>query len=300
MDTTELSDQIVVTKFEVWSPEKAQETLDYSSKQGFTNRIETKHGDTRGIQYYAKQMKTGKWNSKNGETIKLTSDGILIDGYHRLKAIILSNTTLELLTVRGVTKESYQDIDRGVPRKLSDIVFQAGITSPKYSRILTPAAQALHFLLAENRRSPTGSNKKVLFVSDVDRVVRNHPYILDASEKYSTVFKRHTIISQSNFCIIYTLLHEIDVEKADLFLNRVQDGLGLTENDPRYALREKLLKTRSNRRGANTNYRDELCYIIKAWNCYYFGKSLVKLCLSDDLPMIAGFTYHPGDYFYQE
>lgn len=61
-----------------------------------------------------------------------------------------------------------------------------------------------------------------------------------------------------------------------------------------------LLMDKSQRRGAITNFRDELCYVIKAWNAYYKNRPVKVLNLSDDLPRIAGLIYHPGDYFYQE
>ena len=52
-------------------------------------------------------------------SIKFTHDGKLIDGQHRLNAVILSGKAIEFLVLRGFCEESAQVIDTGKSRNLT-------------------------------------------------------------------------------------------------------------------------------------------------------------------------------------
>ena len=73
----------------------------------------------------AQMIKRGEWVTTH-QGIAFDSDGRLIDGQHRLEAIIESNTPVDLLVVKGVSKEAYKVLDNGVKRTLSDLT---GITA---------------------------------------------------------------------------------------------------------------------------------------------------------------------------
>lgn len=72
---------------------------------------------------YAADMARGHW-PVNGEPIILDEDGNLIDGQHRLAAIVMCGKSIQLLVVRGVPKEyknglmilTQDTIDRGSVR----------------------------------------------------------------------------------------------------------------------------------------------------------------------------------------
>ena len=47
---------------------------------------------------YARDMKAGDWRF-NGETISFTADGRLVDGQHRLTAVVESGVTIQQVVV---------------------------------------------------------------------------------------------------------------------------------------------------------------------------------------------------------
>ena len=53
------------------------------------------------VNEYIAQMRKGLW-VLNGETVCFDANGALMDGHHRLLAIIESGITIEVLVVRGV------------------------------------------------------------------------------------------------------------------------------------------------------------------------------------------------------
>lgn len=67
------------------------------------------------VEHYAMQMRSGKWIA-NGETIKFGSNGELVDGQHRLQAIIQSGVTVTMVVVTGVPEGSKETIDVGKVR----------------------------------------------------------------------------------------------------------------------------------------------------------------------------------------
>ena len=51
---------------------------------------------------YARDMSSGKWGLA-GDPVRFDKDGNLIDGQHRLQAIIRSDTTQEMVVIRGLS-----------------------------------------------------------------------------------------------------------------------------------------------------------------------------------------------------
>ena len=68
---------------------------------------------------YAATMAAGNWLPST-EAIVIGTSGRLLNGQHRLSAIIESGVTVELLIIAGVPDETFKVIDRGVPRSASD------------------------------------------------------------------------------------------------------------------------------------------------------------------------------------
>ena len=71
------------------------------------------------VDYYRRQIENGVWQI-NGESIKLDDRGYLLDGQHRLLAIVKANKPVTTLVVRGLSSEAFKTIDAGKSRSMSD------------------------------------------------------------------------------------------------------------------------------------------------------------------------------------
>ena len=86
------------------------------------------------VKIYAKDMKDGNWKD-NGETIKIDTNGNLIDGQHRLQAVVDSGVSIEFIFVDGIDPSVADTIDIGRKRtieqylKWADNAYTAGATS---------------------------------------------------------------------------------------------------------------------------------------------------------------------------
>lgn len=67
------------------------------------------------VEMYEHDMLTGKWID-NGATIKIDSEGRLIDGQHRLRAIERGGITLWMWVARGLSPDAFETIDVGFAR----------------------------------------------------------------------------------------------------------------------------------------------------------------------------------------
>lgn len=79
------------------------------------------------VALYAKDIKEMRWDQTTGESIKFNHRGELIDGQHRLSAIVESNTPIFILVIRGCSDKSQSVIDSGQARSNAQSLQLTGI-----------------------------------------------------------------------------------------------------------------------------------------------------------------------------
>lgn len=105
--------------------------------------LETINVNNRGISQnrvgqYTQLMQLGLWDENNGDPIQLDVDGNLVNGQHRLKAIVNSGVELKMFIVRGVSRYARNTIDTGVSATNSALWKRTGAEYYRYwSAILT-------------------------------------------------------------------------------------------------------------------------------------------------------------------
>lgn len=71
-------------------------------------------------QRYAADMKAGRWNPDNPQPIIISDTGKVIDGQHRLHAVIISGCTVPMYLARGASENTYKVVDSGTSRSVPD------------------------------------------------------------------------------------------------------------------------------------------------------------------------------------
>ena len=72
------------------------------------------------VNKYVREIENGEWK-RNGESISFSEDGVLLNGQHRLHAIIKSGHTIETVVVRGCDNDSFTTCDGGKARSNADV-----------------------------------------------------------------------------------------------------------------------------------------------------------------------------------
>ena len=102
--------------------------------------LESNHAQNRKIKpqvvdSYVRQMERGLWKPDNGEGISISECGKLVNGQHRLHAIIQYGKTVTVLIISGVPENSIASIDDGIKRTLTDAMMINGKNIPNQSSV---------------------------------------------------------------------------------------------------------------------------------------------------------------------
>jgi len=104
------------------------------------------------VRSLARDMVGGSWRLTH-QGIALDRDGRLVDGQHRLSAIVESGTTQKMVVTYNVDPESFHSVDVGLqPRSIAQIV--GLVRGTKYATAVTAAAKVLWHVLEENHDQP--------------------------------------------------------------------------------------------------------------------------------------------------
>lgn len=105
------------------------------ARQMLANSATNRRIKPRVVEKYAYDMQSDRWLDTH-EAIAIDSRGQLIDGQHRLHAIILSNTLQNLMVCTGCPPENIQIIDTGSPRSTQDTLRIAGVKIKNLAKIV--------------------------------------------------------------------------------------------------------------------------------------------------------------------
>lgn len=108
-------------KVESVSPTLARKWLDMS--MGYQQRGVRK----RRVEKLAHAILSGQWQVTH-QGIALSSEGVVLDGQHRLLAIIQAGETVDVMVMRDVPSEVFHSIDTGASRTPSDSLKIAGFS----------------------------------------------------------------------------------------------------------------------------------------------------------------------------
>lgn len=103
--------------YEDITPQIAQSYLDLNAN----NRKITQHEVDR----FAIDMKNNKWRLTH-QGIAFDTEGFLLDGQHRLLAIIQSKATIRMMVTRNVPRDSNDGVDGGRNRTVPDLLHYQG------------------------------------------------------------------------------------------------------------------------------------------------------------------------------
>ncbi len=238
------------------------------------------------IRRFTAAMKGGRW-TLNGETIKFSITGRLIDGQSRLMAVIGAGTPVSLEVRAGLPDEAQKSMDIGELRKNSHTLEMMGET---YPAVLAPALK-LVWLYERGILDGTGFDKSSVMENyDVGPMLEKHGslkisvgWVVTSGQGISKV------MATSTAAFFHYVFGQIDPDLRDCFFAGLADGEALTKQSPVYHLRERLLDDKA-KRIAGSRKREHRALIIKAWNACRVGEKMtgIRFAVGDIFPEIDG------------
>ena len=232
-------------------------------------------------------MKQGTWRF-NGDTIRFDRDGELIDGQHRLAALVEFGKPLPVIVVKGFDKETIRTIDQEIrPRNLADLFKMNGVKDA----INVASAINRFFVIGEtnsfissNRYSNSrggdtvpGNLKRKTSIDEKYNEYFSNPDLWDDSASYtSRCYSNTRLLRKSDiggmYAFLYLRMHHSD-EEIRGFFNR----LCFTETDVNVInlLRDLLIRDLVAKAPMTSFVKTQ--YIVKTWNYYIKGKDVKVL-----------------------
>lgn len=221
----------------------------------------------RVVTAYARDMKAGRWRL-TGEAVKFSADGRLIDGQHRLRAVVQAGINVDMMIVRGLDDEVQEVLDSGAGRSAGDALRMRGETN--YSNLAATARAAMMF---EDGRLYQGGGTKYTHGEIIEFLEKN-PEMRDSVE--FAVSLRHQIdipISVLGVCI--WRLAQVAPDDCTIFFTKLGEKTGFVKGDPILALHNRLTDVRRTNRALDR--ADYLSLVFRSWNAWRQRKSVHKL-----------------------
>lgn len=212
---------------------------------------------------YASDMKAGLWVN-NGQGLVIDEAGNLMDGQHRCAAIILAQTPIAMVVVRGVPSDRFSTLDAGRTRTFSDVLHIRGHRNTFVVAAITRTALA-YLTQRDVHRSSSRMAQDAFFA--------DHPYIVDCAQ---AVAKTGGVLRAQAGSVLFLAneSRKMDREAAE-FISGTQSGEGLFSGDPRLALRNWYARTSSP--GHHLPSSTIFGAVAKSWNAYARGDALSRI-----------------------
>lgn len=234
------------------------------------------------VNKWAHAILSGQW-AINGETIKFSDEGILLDGQHRLMAIIKTGTAVQTIVVRGLEPQVYETIDTGSLRRPSDTLARNG-----ESNSITLSTVARHIYIHEqlgNLSMLSSRESNLVTTADILETIDANPGIRESVSMMKGKRFLRPLLSDSVSATLHYLFMKTHPDQADVFFARLEKGDSVETDNPIVQLRKRLMGIR------DTGYQgriEKMALTIKAFNLFCRHKTTAELRWrpSEDFPEI--------------
>jgi len=227
------------------------------------------------VEDYARQMREGLWRS--------TSQGLIIDwnnqlmnGQHRLLAVVESGVTIEVDVTYGEDPENFMVLDKHRKRDLRDDLSIAGVeypieTSRLYRVYLDIIQTKPDRYIAFGARTRWGWKPETA----IDWAKENQAKLIHVIQKCKQKQAKAILRPPAIMMALYYRFYELEPEHADEFFGELIKGCGTGAVGKLRDALEGLMMERV--RGSSPPRYMWAALVIKAWNAYVQGKRLRSL-----------------------
>lgn len=241
------------------------------AKDWLQRNLHNRKLDARIVEYYARVMKSGEWKW-NGDPIRFSSTGVLLDGQHRLQACVEADMSIRATVIAGLGDDAYKTIDHGRARRLTDSLYvEKEVNCCALSGILS--------LIHDYRSGRMNGGKGIPGSRPADEelldILRANPNVRNCvlTAKSNRVSSK-LLGSMSSVGFLWFAFSEKDSRLATEFMTEFNEG-GSPKGKPVTILRNYL--TTHNSGHTRIHRRAALAIAIKAWNATRSGKGIAQL-----------------------
>jgi hypothetical protein len=261
------------------TPETARELLNAAQTQRPLRQ--------RAVKRLISEMQKGEFTLTH-QGLAFDENGTVLDGQHRLQAILQSGLSAELFCTFNVPRASFRKIDRNERRTVADDFIQLGIAGDaKTAKTMSAAARIIDtYDAGKNPAAEDYSSGTV----ELEGTTYDHP-LLD--ETVAWVHSHHSSVNipPAPFAAFLTLFREVDNDAAMAFAERFVKGDKEHDDDPAWLLFSSQIGSDSRKKVGRAGF---MYRIVRAWNLVRSRRRSSKLMSvplrGAGFPDISGYT----------
>lgn len=202
------------------------------AQQWLEKNLDNRKISQSSVEAFAKVMKAGGWQVNN-QAIAFDTDGNLIDGQHRLWAIVEANISVRISVAHNVSKDAIKTIDRGRTRSISEVLRRDGeVPSPK-------------------RVSAWCNGERQLLTNSAGKGSVEDTENYYAKNRKAIDFALEVLPDKAPFkpamigCAV-VFAYKKNASTVDAFIRKMVDGTGLEKDSPVFIAREMIIAASGN------------------------------------------------------
>lgn len=215
----------------------------------------------RHVEFLANEIKNGNWQV-NGQAIIIADNEQVLDGQHRLLAIIDAGIPIKSMVVYGIPEAAFATIDTGAVRTSADALCLHFQDYPQH--VVKAVATAVPWVKQLERGSMHKGAKKISN-TEVITYARDHLTMFERAITLLHYPKDNRPMSVGLGTALYEYVARKDEERADKFFESLYTGENLERDDVEYVLRAAFAKD-SQRITSKLPAHVKMRMAIKAWN----------------------------------
>ena len=224
------------------------------------------------INQYANDMANGRWSLSN-DAICFAPDGTLLNGQHRLHAVIKSGVTIVLLIARNMPPESMTSMDIGTSRTAADAL---GFDGEKSTHLLAAAAKLA--IVYSDGRIYRDNKQQAVSPGEIREFVGMNPLIRESVHVTAGIKSKIDCAPSVLATTHWIIADHAGISVADHYLTQLATRTGEREGSAVLAVDSRLRQLRRNK--SQFSQRAYLALLLKGWNYYAKDASVTALTMS--------------------
>lgn len=205
------------------------------------------------VQALAADIQRGRW-MLNAQPICFSASGRLLNGMHRLMAVVAANGRIRTPVVRGLPEEAYASYD-SQPKRIAAAESLTGDFGDQ------GLATAMANLFWRHERRTDRTHYKRAGAAEIREILTQHPRLIELRSfaRRMVEYGRSSVMGYGAY-----VMEREDPAAAAIFLKALSTGADLGEGHPILALRNTLQRLR--REGASQS--EQLATLLAGWRRY--------------------------------
>lgn len=215
----------------------------------------------RHIEFLAGEIKNGNWQV-NGQAIVIAEDEQVLDGQHRLLAIIEAGIPIKTMVVYGISAAAFSTIDTGAVRTSSDALCLHFTDYPQH--VVKAVAVAVPWV-KQLEKGSMHKNPKRLSNTEVIAYAKDHVSMFERAATLLHYPKDNRPLSTAIGTALYEYFSRKNEEAAGDFFRDLYTGENLSRTNVEYVLRQAFTKDAQRITSKLPSYV-KVRMTVKAWN----------------------------------